>query len=94
LSRWGISEELRGQKVTKKSGRKGRLHPAEMFEPRRQLGYLFSIDSELFAAIETMHVVYVLEPTQRHPEHCATFWISAFERYFSFVHNTLIIRNV
>ena len=65
------------------------LRFGDLFEPRLQLGYLFSLDSELLAAIEAMHVVYVLEPTQGHPEQCAALGVLAFERYpFFFISHT------
>jgi hypothetical protein len=38
-------------------------------------------------AIEAMHLVYVLEPTQGHPEHCLALGVLAFERYLLFLHN-------
>jgi len=53
------------------------LRLGDLFEPHLQLGYLFSLHSELLIAIEAMHVVYVLEPTQWHPEHCAALGASA-----------------
>ncbi len=41
------------------------LRLADLFEPRLQFGYLFSLDSELLTAVEAMHMVYVLELAKR-----------------------------
>ncbi len=60
------------------------LRLGDLFEPHLQLGYLFSLDSELLTAVEAMNVVYVLEPTQVHPEQCAALGVWAFERYLLF----------
>ncbi len=60
------------------------LRLGDLFEPHLQLGYLFSLDSELLTAVEAMNVVYVLEPTQVHPEECAAPGVRAFERYLLF----------
>jgi hypothetical protein len=57
------------------------LRLADLFEPRFQIGYLFSRDSELLTAVEAMHVMHFFEPTQGHPEHCAALGVLALERY-------------
>jgi hypothetical protein len=74
-------------KVSNTSAREGLLRLADFCEPRLQLGYLFCLDSELLTTIETMYVVYILEPTHGHPEHCAALGVLALKRYLLFFHN-------
>ena len=64
---------------------KALLRLVDLFEAGLQFRYLLSVDSKLMTAVEAMHVVYVFEPANGLPEHCAALGVWALERHLFFV---------
>jgi len=70
------------------------LRLTDFFQPRLQLRHLFSLNSELLTALEAMHMVRVLEPTQGLPEHRAALGVLALERHFLLVVVYVIVHSI